>query len=132
VSRHEDLNVVGGTLLACSGPDPQAPVTGFYRDGCCATGPEDVGSHTVCSIMTAEFLEFSKLAGNDLSTPRPEWGFPGLAAGDRWCVCAARWLEAYDAGRAPTVVLGATHARALEIVPIDALLAHSLQADPAE
>ena len=132
MSRHEDLNVVGGRLLACSDPDSPAPVTGFYRDGCCATGLEDVGSHTVCSIMTDEFLEFSKVAGNDLSTPRPEWGFPGLGAGDRWCVCAERWLEAYDAGQAPAVVLGATHARALEIVPIDALLAHALHADPAE
>jgi uncharacterized protein (DUF2237 family) len=130
MSRQEDLNVVGGTLQACS--EPEAPVTGFYRDGCCGTGPEDVGSHTVCSIMTAEFLEFSKLAGNDLSTPRPEWGFPGLAAGDRWCVCADRWLEAYDAGHAPAVVLAATHARALDVVPIDALIAHASQPDPVE
>jgi uncharacterized protein len=130
MSRQEDLNVVGGTLLPCS--ESEAPVTGFYRDGCCATGPEDVGSHTVCAIMTAEFLEYSRAAGNDLSTPRPEWGFPGLAAGDRWCVCAARWLEAYDAGSAPAVVLGATHVRALEVVPIDALIAHAAQPDPVE
>jgi len=80
-------------------------MTGFYRDGCCATGPEDVGSHTVCAVMTEEFLEFSKLSGNDLSTPRPEWGFAGLKPGDRWCVCAARWLEAYRAG-APAPVAG--------------------------
>ena len=126
-NRQEDVNVVGGTLLACSDPDSPRPVTGFYRDGCCATGAEDVGSHTVCSIMTADFLEFSKLTGNDLSTPRPEWGFPGLAPGDRWCVCASRWLEAYEAGRAAAVVLGATHVRALEVVPIEALIAHAAQ-----
>jgi uncharacterized protein (DUF2237 family) len=89
-SRDPDENVVGGALLPCS----TDPVTGFYRDGCCATGPADVGSHTVCSEMTADFLEFSKRAGNDLSTPRPEWGFPGLKPGDRWCVCAARWRGA--------------------------------------
>jgi uncharacterized protein len=130
MSRQEDLNVVGGTLLACS--ESAAPITGFFRDGCCATGPEDVGSHTVCSIMTAEFLEFSRLAGNDLSTPRPEWGFPGLSPGDRWCVCAERWLEAYDAGHAAAVVLGATHARALDVVPIEALIAHAFQPDPVE
>lgn len=131
-NREEDVNVVGGTLLACSQADSTQPVTGFYRDGCCATGPEDVGSHTVCSIMTADFLEFSKLAGNDLSTPRLEWGFPGLAPGDRWCLCASRWVEAYEAGRAPAVVLGATHMRALEVVPIDALIAHALQPEKTE
>ena len=113
----EDVNVVGGQLLPCS----EQPLTGFYRDGCCATGPEDLGSHTVCAVMTDEFLAFSKAAGNDLSTPHPEWGFEGLAAGDRWCLCASRWLEAYEAGMAPAVVLGATHARALEVVPIEAL-----------
>src|SRR3989337_1632821 len=96
---------------------------GSFRDGCCSTGPEDVGSHTVCAVMTAEFLEFSRLAGNDLSTPRPEWGFEGIHAGDRWCLCASRWLEAYEAGQAPEVVLGATHVRALEGVPIEALTA---------
>jgi uncharacterized protein len=85
-----DVNVVGGQLLPCS----TDPVTGFYRNGCCSTGPEDLGSHTVCVVLTAEFLEFSKQAGNDLSTPRPEWGFPGLKPGDRWCLCASRWLEA--------------------------------------
>jgi uncharacterized protein (DUF2237 family) len=132
MSHLPDLNVVGGTLLACSEAGSSRPVTGFYRDGCCATGPEDIGSHTVCSIMTAEFLEFSRLAGNDLSTPRPEWGFPGLSPGDRWCVCAERWLEAYDAGHAAAVVLGATHARALEVVPIEALIAHAFQPDPVE
>jgi len=122
VSRDPDRNVVGGALLPCS----TEPMTGFYRDGCCATGPEDAGSHTVCTVVTEAFLEFSVQAGNDLSTPRPEWGFAGLVAGDRWCVCAARWLEAHRAGCAPPVVLGATHERALEIVPIEALTANAL------
>lgn len=117
MTRDKDMNVVGGELLPCS----EEPLTGFYRDGCCATGPEDVGSHTVCAVMTDEFLAFSKAAGNDLSTPRPDWGFEGLQPGDRWCLCASRWLEAYEAGQAPEVVLGATHARALEVVPIEAL-----------
>jgi uncharacterized protein len=127
VSREQDVNVVGGALLPCS----TEPLTGFFRDGCCATGPEDVGSHTVCAEMTEEFLVFSRLAGNDLSTPRPEWGFPGLRPGDRWCVCASRWLEAHRAGCAPPVVLGATHARALEVVPIETLTALAAHADPA-
>jgi uncharacterized protein len=128
MAREPDRNVVGGELLPCS----RDPLTGFYRDGCCATGPEDAGSHTVCAIVTSEFLEFSALAGNDLSTPRPEWGFPGLTPGDRWCVCASRWLEAYDAGCAPAVVLGATHALAAEVIPIDTLIAHAAQADAVE
>jgi uncharacterized protein (DUF2237 family) len=106
-------------------------VTGFYRDGCCGTGAEDIGSHTVCSVMTAEFLEYSKSVGNDLSTPRPEWGFEGLRPGDRWCVCAPRWLEAHEAGVAPEVVLGATHVGALEFVPIDALTAMAVAPDAA-
>jgi uncharacterized protein len=127
VDREPDLNVVGGSLVACS----TDPLTGFYRDGCCATGPEDIGSHTVCSILTEEFLEFSRRAGNDLSTPRPEWGFPGLSPGERWCVCADRWLEAYRAGCAPPVVLGATHVRALEVIPIEALTAHASQPEIA-
>lgn len=122
--RLPDSNVVGGALLECSAD----PLTGFYRDGCCATGPEDTGSHSVCAVLTAEFLDFSRLAGNDLSTPRPEWGFPGLQAGDRWCLCADRWLEAHDAGCAPRVILAATHERALETVPIESLLEHA--ADP--
>lgn len=126
MSREPDVNVVGGTLQACS----RDPLTGFYRDGCCGTGPEDVGSHTVCSVMTAEFLAFSRRAGNDLSTPRPEWGFAGLAPGDRWCVCAARWLEAHRAGCAPVVVLGATHVGALAVVPIEALSARTSEPDP--
>ncbi|MBA3412774.1 MAG: DUF2237 domain-containing protein [Actinobacteria bacterium] len=128
MSREPDLNVVGGSLRSCS----SEPLTGFFRDGCCATAPEDIGSHTVCSIMTPEFLEFSLIAGNDLSTPRPEWGFPGLSPGDRWCVCAARWLEAYRAGCAPAVVLAATHARALDIVPIEALSTHACRPDLVE
>jgi uncharacterized protein len=127
VDREADLNVVGGSLVTCS----TDPLTGFYRDGCCATGPEDIGSHTVCTIVTSEFLEFSRLAGNDLSTPRPEWGFPGLSPGDRWCVCAERWLEAYRAGCASPVVLGATHARALEVIPIETLTAHAFQPEIA-
>jgi uncharacterized protein (DUF2237 family) len=126
VSREPDLNVVGGALVSCS----TDPLTGFYRDGCCATGAEDVGSHTVCSVATREFLEFSLLAGNDLTTPRPDWGFPGLSPGDRWCVCAERWLEAHRAGCAPPVVLGATHARALEVIPIEILTVNAYQADP--
>jgi hypothetical protein len=127
VDREADLNVIGGSLVACS----TDPLTGFYRDGCCATGAEDIGSHTVCTIVTSEFLEFSRLAGNDLSTPRPEWGFPGLSPGDRWCVCADRWLEAYRAGYASPVVLGATHARALEVIPIETLTAHAFQPEIA-
>jgi uncharacterized protein (DUF2237 family) len=125
MSRDEDVNVVGGELLPCS----TDPLTGFFRDGCCATGPEDVGSHTVCAVMTEEFLSFSLRAGNDLSTPRPEWGFPGVKPGERWCVCADRWLEAHRAGSAPPVVIGATHARALEVVPIEALTAFAAPVD---
>jgi uncharacterized protein len=121
MSREPDVNVVGGALLPCSSD----PLTGFYREGCCSTGAEDVGSHTVCTLLTEEFLAFSREAGNDLSTPRPEWGFPGLQPGDRWCVCASRWLEAYEAGYAAPVILGATHVRALEVVPIEALTRHA-------
>jgi uncharacterized protein (DUF2237 family) len=128
MSRDPDVNVVGGALLPCS----TEPVTGFFRDGCCATGDEDLGSHTVCAVMTEEFLAFSRQAGNDLSTPRPEWGFAGLQPGDRWCVCAARWLEAHRAGYAPAVVLGATHARALEVVPIEALTAFAAEPDAVQ
>jgi uncharacterized protein (DUF2237 family) len=123
--REPDVNVVGGELLPCS----VLPLTGFYRDGCCGTGAEDIGSHTVCAVMTEEFLAFSTLAGNDLSTPRPEWGFPGLAAGDRWCVCAARWLEAHRAGVAPPIVLGATHARAVDVIPVELLTALAVPPD---
>ncbi len=127
MSREPDVNVVGGELLPCS----TDPMTGFYREGCCSTGEEDLGSHTVCVVLTAEFLEFSQAAGNDLSTPRPEWGFDGLQPGDRWCLCASRWREAHEAGCAPEVVLGATHARALEIIPIEALTARAVAPDAA-
>ena len=107
-------NVLGTALMPCG----TAPMTGFFRDGCCNTSEEDLGIHTVCAEMTEEFLEFSKEAGNDLSTPRPEFAFPGLKPGDRWCLCAARWAEAADAGKAPRVVLEATHARTLELVTL--------------
>lgn len=118
-------NVLGEPLIACS----TEPLTGFYRDGCCTTGPEDSGSHTVCCVVTAEFLAFSASRGNDLSTPRPQWGFPGLKPGDRWCLCAVRWQEAFEADCAPGVVLEATNERALEIVDPEALLAHAVDAD---
>src|SRR5512146_647516 len=121
MSRAPGQNVLGEPLLPCS----DDPLTGFYRDGCCNTGSEDAGSHTVCARMTAAFLEFSKRRGNDLSTPRPEYRFPGLQPGDRWCLCAARWLEAYAAGMAPPVILASTHERALEIVPLEALREHA-------
>ena len=107
--RPSALNVLGEPLDICS----FKPMTGFYRDGCCNTGREDVGSHTVCVVMTDEFLEFSKSRGNDLSTPMPEYGFPGLKSGDRWCLCAPRWQEAFEANQAPRVVLRATHEGAL-------------------
>ena len=110
-------NVLGGPLAVCS----TEPPTGFYRDGCCNTGPDDAGSHTVCAVMTADFLEFTKRAGNDLSTPRPEFNFPGLRPGDRWCLCVSRWKEAFDAGAAPEVVLEATHEAALRVVGREAL-----------
>ena len=125
MSPEPDVNVVGGELLPCS----NEPLTGFYRNGCCSTGPEDAGSHTVCVLLTEEFLAFSKQAGNDLSTPIPKCGFEGLKPGDRWCLCAARWLEAHEAGCAPEVVLGATHQRALEIVPIELLTARAVFPD---
>ncbi|UWQ19621.1 DUF2237 domain-containing protein [Jannaschia sp. M317] len=107
------LNVDGGPLQPCS----TDPLTGFFRDGCCNTGPMDAGQHTVCAVMTAEFLANSKYLGNDLSTPRPEYGFAGLKPGDRWCLCAARFLQAHDEGVAPQVHLASTHQRALDIVP---------------
>lgn len=113
-------NILGGPLLPCS----VAPVTGFYRDGCCRTGPEDSGRHLVCAEMTAEFLAFTAARGNDLSTPRP--GFAGLVPGDRWCLCALRWEEALQAGVAPPVLAEATHAAATRLVPLSALLARSI------
>ena len=113
----EQRNVLGGPLLACS----YAPLTGFFRTGCCETSAEDVGRHVICVKVTQAFLDFSRSVGNDLSTPRPEFRFAGLKPGDRWCLCAARWLEAYRAGAAPGVVLAATHRAALEIVPLNLL-----------
>jgi uncharacterized protein (DUF2237 family) len=124
-----ERNVLGGELEEC-GTDP---LTGFYRDGCCTSGPEDLGSHTVCVVLTTEFLEFQRQVGNDLVTARPEYGFPGLTAGDPWCVVAVRWLQAYQAGVAAPVVLAATNARAMEVVPLDALREHAVDvpADPS-
>ena len=118
------LNVLGQELLPCS----NAPLTGFFRNGCCETGPDDLGLHTVCAVMTAEFLAFSRRAGNDLSTPRPDLHFPGLKPGDRWCLCAPRWKEALDAGAAPGVVLEATHEETLAIVTLDVLKAYAVKA----
>ncbi len=115
-------NVLGTELLSCS----TDPVTGFYRDGCCNTGADDAGVHVVCSRVTAEFLEFSKAKGNDLSTPMPQYGFAGLKPGDQWCLCAARWKEALDADAAPAVVLEATHAAMLEWATLDELKAHAV------
>jgi uncharacterized protein len=116
-------NVLGGPLEAC-GLDP---VTGFWRDGSCRTGGEDLGVHAVCAVMSDEFLEFSRSVGNDLSTPHPEWGFPGLREGDRWCLCADRWQQALDAGVAPRVVLEATHALALEFSSLESLREHAFE-----
>ena len=121
--RAPSINVLGGVLKPCS----TQPVTGFYRDGCCNTGAEDLGLHTVCVVLTAEFLTFSKSRGNDLSTPMPQYGFPGLNAGDRWCLCASRWKEAYDANTAPQVVLEATHAVTLQVVSLAALKQHAFR-----
>ncbi|HEV7213443.1 MAG TPA: DUF2237 domain-containing protein [Blastococcus sp.] len=117
-----ELNVLDGPLQPC-GTDP---LTGFYRDGRCSSGPEDAGLHTVCAVVSAEFLAMQRDLGNDLSTPRPEYGFPGLMPGDRWCVVAVRWLQAYQAGAAAGVVLAATNARALEVVPLEALRQHAV------
>lgn len=117
-------NVLGGELVPCS----MDPVTGFFRNGCCETGPHDVGMHTVCAVMTEEFLSYSKSVGNDLSTPRPDLGFTGLKAGDRWCLCAPRWKEALDAGAAPQLVLESTHEETLAIVPLGVLKDYAAQA----
>ncbi len=125
-----DHNVLGGELEPC-GTDP---LTGFYRDGCCTTGPEDGGSHTICAVVTAEFLEHQRGIGNDLSTPVPQYGFPGLVPGDRWCVTAVNWLRAFRDGAAAFVVMASTHERALEIVPLEALaqLAVDVPPDPTD
>ncbi len=117
MAMYESLNVYGEALESCS----VDPVTGFFRDGCCNSGDDDIGSHTVCVELTREFLEFSTSNGNDLSTPRPELAFTGLQPGDRWCLCAARWLEALEAGAAPRVHLTRTHLSALEVVSLDKL-----------
>ena len=114
-------NVLGSELTGCC----DFPATGFYRDGYCHTGPQDVGSHTVCVKVTREFLDFSFQSGNDLITPHPEFDFPGLKPGDRWCVCVARWREAFEAGAAPQVLLTATHEKALEVVTLDQLKRHA-------
>ena len=116
-TKSKQTNCLGEPLESCS----INPMTGFFRNGCCDTSNEDLGSHTVCAIMTEEFLEFSKKAGNDLSTPRPEFGFKGLKAGDRWCLCAPRFMEAYEAGKAPKVILRSTNKLAVMHVPLDIL-----------
>ena len=117
IELDESLNVFGETLLPCS----EDPITGFFRDGCCNTNDDDIGSHTVCIEVTTAFLEYSRFKGNDLSTPVPEFGFPGLTQGDRWCLCAQRWLEAYHQNMAPRVHLMRTHQKALDIIPIELL-----------
>lgn len=128
--RHADpvaqRNVLGEELEPC-GTDP---VTGFYRDGCCSTGPEDLGSHTICAVVSAEFLEHQRGIGNDLSTPRPEYRFPGLVPGDRWCVTAPNWARAYQDGVAAPVVLAATNEAVLDIVPLHALREHAVDVPP--
>jgi uncharacterized protein (DUF2237 family) len=123
--KAESKNVLGQPMQTCG----CEPMTGFYRDGCCDTGPDDLGVHTVCCIVTEEFLAVSKHLGNDLMTPMPQYGFPGLKSGNRWCVCAARWLQVYQAGAACPVVLEATHEDTLRIVPFDLLLQHAVIPD---
>jgi hypothetical protein len=124
-----ELNVLGGELEPC-GTDP---LTGFYRDGCCSTGPEDHGNHTICAVVTSEFLEHQRSIGNDLSTPMPQYHFPGLVPGDRWCVTAVNWARAFNDGVAAPVVLASTNAAVLEIVPLEALQQHAVDvpADPS-
>lgn len=123
-----ERNVLGEPLESCG----TEPLTGFYRDGCCRTGPEDLGSHTVCAVVSAEFLDYQQAIGNDLTTPIPEYGFPGLKPGDRWCVTARNWLRAHDAGVGTFVVLAATHERALQVVPLEVLRQYAVDvpADP--
>ena len=123
--KHEAKNVLGTDLITCS----TEPLTGFYRDGCCQTGFDDMGTHTVCAQMTEAFLRYTKERGNDLSTPRPEFNFPGLKPGDFWCLCATRWKEALDAGVAPKVKLEACHSKTLEIVSMADLEKHAMHAD---
>ena len=119
---NEDRNVLGGPLATCS----NAPLTGFYRDGCCNTGPEDMGLHVVCTRVTQAFLEFARSQGNDLITPAPQYNFPGLKPGDRWCVCAATWRQSFEAGVASPVILAATHEETLAVIPLEALKQHAL------
>lgn len=121
-----ERNVLGGPLQSCSAE----PLTGFYRDGRCRTGPGDLGSHTICAVVSAEFLDYQQTIGNDLSTPVAQYGFPGLLPGDRWCVTAHNWLRAHDEGVAAYVVLAATHERALEIVPLDVLREYAVDVPP--
>lgn len=121
VERDPGLNVLGKPLAVCS----SSPKTGFFRTGCCETGQDDRGRHVVCAVMSDEFLAFTKSVGNDLSTPRPEFRFPGLKSGDSWCLCALRWKEAYQAGMAPKVKLEATHQKVLEYVSLEMLLEHA-------
>ena len=130
LSGEQALNVLGGPLEVC-GADP---VTGFYRDGCCNTGAQDVGSHTVCAVVTADFLAHQQRVGNDLSTPRPEYSFPGLRPGDPWCVVAVRWLQAYLDGAAAPVVLASTHERAVDVIPLEVLQQNAVDvpADPGD
>ena len=116
------LNVLGEPLQSCCSD----PMTGFYRSGSCETGPQDFGAHVVCAEVSADFLAFSKSRGNDLSTPQPDFGFPGLKPGDRWCLCAARWVEALEAGKAPPVKLTATHKRVLDFISFEVLKQHAL------
>jgi hypothetical protein len=125
MNKDPSVNVRGDELAECS----NEPLTGFFRDGCCNTAETDAGCHTVCAVLTDDFLEFSASRGNDLMTPRPAFGFPGLKPGDRWCLCASRWLEAYEAGCAPRVVLEATHRKTLEIVPLAALESHAMTSE---
>lgn len=122
VTVKQDKNLLGGPLLACS----YAPLTGFMRDGCCSTGPNDLGRHVVCAKVSEEFLEFQLRMGNDLISPQPQYRFAGLKPGDRWCVCATRWMEAFEAGVAPMVYLEGTNESALQIIPLELLLEHSL------
>jgi hypothetical protein len=121
----DSINIFGEKLLPCS----TKPMTGFYRDGCCNTGPEDLGTHTVCVSLTTEFLEFSKSRGNDLMTPIPQYDFPGLKQGDRWCLCALRWLEAYKVGVAPLVYLEGTNETTLKIVPLETLILFAIKGE---
>jgi uncharacterized protein (DUF2237 family) len=123
MEKDPSFNVLGSTLTSCS----TDPVTGFFRNGACDTCAADTGSHTVCAVMTDEFLALSKYLGNDLSTPRPEYGFTGLKSGDHWCLCANRFMQAHDEGAAPQVNLHATHVRALDIVPIDVLRQYAIE-----